>query len=51
MPLLEVIAVGEAISTDAIVGMIRVLHHDELDDLTVKLAIDMLLQDMRLDIK
>lgn len=46
--LLEVIATGEAISADAIAGMIRVLHHDELDDLAVKLAIDVLLQDMRL---
>lgn len=44
--LLEVIATGEAISADAIAGMIRVLHHDELDDLAVKLAIDVLLQDM-----
>ncbi|GAB7580640.1 hypothetical protein OkiPb00104_11320 [Escherichia coli] len=46
--MLEVIATGEAISADAIAGMIRVLHHDELDDLAVKLAIDVLLQDMRL---
>lgn len=46
--MLEVIATGEAISAGAIAGMIRVLHHDELDDLAVKLAIDVLLQDMRL---